>query len=137
MAHARRIIIIEDDPDLAWLVEIQLRNAGYDTGLAADGAAGLERFLDGGADLLLLDVNLPVMDGLQVLGRVREVSDVPVVLMTAYAWDRDDLRALGLRMEHYMPKPFSVRDLMARVESLLGDETVHTELLRKPTGDTT
>jgi two-component system, OmpR family, response regulator ResD len=121
--ESKRIIVVEDDADLGWLVQLHLQEAGYQVTLATDGATGLSVFLDDGADLLLLDVNLPVMDGLQVLLKVREVSSVPVVLMTAYAWDRDDLRGLGLGTDHYLPKPFSTRDLLARVRWFLGEET--------------
>ncbi len=120
--ESKRIIVVEDDADLGWLVQLHLQEAGYQVTLATDGATGLSVFLDDGADLLLLDVNLPVMDGLQMLLKVREVSPVPVILMTAYAWDRDDLRGLGLGMDCYLPKPFSTRDLHARVRSFLDRE---------------
>lgn len=116
----KRIIVIEDDGDLGWLVQLRLQQAGYEVDLAADGATGLQQFLGQGADLLLLDMNLPVMDGREVFTRVREVSEVPVVLITAYIWGLEDLQELGLDAEHYMPKPFSPKALVSRVQSLLG-----------------
>ena len=117
----KRIIVMEDDADLGWLLQLHLEQAGYDVCLTTDGATGLKHFLDDGADLILLDVNLPVMDGLQVLMKVREVSAVPVVVMTAYAWDRHDLRALGLLFEHYLPKPFSTQALVQQISSMVAD----------------
>jgi len=138
----KRIIIIEDDPDLGWLVQVRLQQAGYHASVAGDGAAGIRLFLSEGADLVLLDIDLPVMNGMEVLARVRKASNVPVVLMTAYLKQLQDLRTMGLDQEHYIAKPFSPKDLVARVECLLSSDAAetaknHTELLQKATGRTT
>lgn len=115
----KRIIVIEDDPDIAWLAQVRLEAAGYQVSTAPDGAAGLDAFLASGADLVLLDVNLPVMNGHEVFARLREVSQVPIVLMTAYGWDDDRLGFSGLQPECYLAKPFSPKELVARVATVL------------------
>lgn len=121
----QRIIVIEDDPDIAWLIQVRLEDAGYRVHIASDGASGLASFIATGADLVLLDVNLPVMDGREVYARMRERSRVPVVLMTAYGWDAGQIDGIGLDPSCFLPKPFSTRDLLARVRGCLeGSDTL-------------
>ncbi len=113
-----RIIVIEDDPDIAWLVQVRLEDAGYRGEGASDGAAGLDAFMVSGADLVLLDVNLPVMSGLEVFTRLRAQSAVPVMVMTAYGCDQEQIGFAGLDPVGYVAKPFSPRELVARISKV-------------------
>ncbi|MGV8952374.1 MAG: response regulator transcription factor [Cypionkella sp.] len=114
-----RILIVDDDPQIRAVLEIALERAGYDVIAARDGAAGLRRALRDAPDLVVLDVGLPEMDGLEVCRRLRAKSEVPVLFLTA----RDDEidRVLGLEMgaDDYVTKPFSPRELVARIKAIL------------------
>lgn len=114
-----RILVIEDEPRIAhWVTSFFIR-AGYEADSVHDGAIGLERILTETPDLVILDRMLPGMDGLEVLRRVREVSSVPVILLTAM--DKNEERIEGLRhgADDYQCKPFDPEELIARVEAVL------------------
>ena len=115
----KKILVIEDDEDIRTVVATRLKRAGYDTTVAADGKDGLRHFYGDRPDLVLLDIAMPVMDGWQVLERLREVSDVPVLILTAAAQERDKLRGLRSGADDYITKPFSGEELLARVEVAL------------------
>ena len=100
------ILIIEDEKDIARFIELELQAEGYRTEVAHDGISGLSRFREIQPDLLILDLMLPVMDGLEVARRVRKTSNVPIVILTAGADD-------------YIVKPFSIEELIARVRAHL------------------
>ena len=114
-----KILVVDDDPRLRELVVIALERAGYATITAADGQAALTHALREAPDLIVLDIGLPEMDGLEVCRRIRHGSDVPILFLTA----RDDEidRVLGLEMgaDDYVTKPFSPRELVARVRARL------------------
>ncbi len=124
----KKILVIEDDEDIRTVVVTRLTRAGYDTIVAVDGKDGLRRFYGDRPDLVVLDIAMPVMDGWQVLERLREVSEVPVLILTAAIQERDKLRGLRSGADDYITKPFSGEELLARVEvalrraSSLGDE---------------
>ena len=101
----KTILVIEDDEDIRTVVITRLNRAGYETTVAAD--------------LVVLDIAMPIMDGWQVLERLREVSDVPVLILTAAAQERDKLRGLRSGADDYITKPFSGEELLARVEVAL------------------
>ncbi len=116
----QQILIIEDDRDIASLIELHLRDAGYDAHVARDGEDGLRQALHRAPDLIVLDLSLPEVDGLEVCRRLRAQPSYPLVLMlTARSSEFD--RVLGLEMgaDDYLTKPFSVRELLARVKALL------------------
>lgn len=116
------VLVVEDDLDIAEMVELYLRNEGYRTERAADGARALELWRAARPDLIVLDIGLPKIDGLEVLRRVREsTSDahVPVIMLTARAEEIDELLGLGLGADDYVTKPFSPRALLARVKAVL------------------
>jgi len=115
----KKILVIEDDEDIRTVVTTRLRRAGYETTIAADGKDGLRHFYGDRPDLVVLDVAMPIMDGWQVLERLREISDVPVLILTAAAQERDKLRGLRSGADDYITKPFSPRELMARVKAVL------------------
>jgi len=114
-----RILIVEDDPDLAFGLEFNLRHEGFDVALAADGPTGLA-MLEQPFDLLVLDVMLPAVDGFEVLQRLRAAGrELPVLMLTARADEADKVRGLRSGADDYLTKPFGVMELVARVEALL------------------
>ena len=115
----KKILVIEDDEDIRTVVVTRLNRAGYKTTMASDGMDGLRHFYGDRPDLVLLDIAMPVMDGWQVMERLREVSDVPVLILTAGTQERDKLRGLRSGADDYITKPFSGEELLARVEVAL------------------
>jgi DNA-binding response OmpR family regulator len=116
---ARNILVVEDNRDLAELVALHLRDLAAVVDVVADGAAGLARARQGGYDLVILDLMLPGLDGLEVCRRLRAgASYLPILMLTAKSTEVD--RVLGLEMgaDDYLTKPFSIRELMARVKAI-------------------
>jgi DNA-binding response OmpR family regulator len=115
-----RILIVEDDPDLAFGLEFNLRHEGYDVALAVDGPTGLATALADPPDLGVLDVMLPGLDGFGVLERLRAAGlRMPVLMLTARADEGDKVRGLRSGADDYVTKPFGVMELVARIEALL------------------
>lgn len=115
-----RILIVEDEPRIAAFVSRGLEAAGYETLLVEDGPEGLEAALRGDADLVLLDVGLPTMDGFELLGELRSRgSAIPVIMLTARSSTRDTVTGLDAGANDYVPKPFTFEELLARVRSRL------------------
>jgi DNA-binding response OmpR family regulator len=112
-----RILLIEDDPDIAELVAMYLRQDGIETVTAGTGEAGLEAFATGPWDLLVLDINLPGMDGFEVLSEIRRESEVPVVILSARRDDVDVVYGLGIGADDFVTKPFSPKVLVARIRA--------------------
>ena len=112
-----KILIIEDDPEIASLQRDYLQISGFETCLAENGVDGLEAAQT--ADLVILDIMLPGLDGFAVLQKLRETSDIPVILLSARGEDIDKIRGLGLGADDYMQKPFSPGELVARVRAHL------------------
>ena len=119
MTAVARILVIEDDADICGSLQILLGRAGYRVLWAADGAQGLQCFRDENPDLVLLDLNLPVLDGWSVLERIRDVSAVPVMVLTARGLETDKARGLLSGADDYLTKPFGSAELVARIGGLL------------------
>ena len=115
----QKILIVEDELDIAETVELYLRKESYQTERARDGNRALELWRAAKPDLVLLDIGLPELDGLEVLKKVRAESGVPVIMLTARAEEIDELLGLGLGADDYITKPFSPRTLLARVKAVL------------------
>lgn len=113
-----RILIAEDDPSSRELLRRFLESKGYETIPAANGAEALERFNDQGADLLLLDVMMPKLDGWAVLEEVRRRSSIPVIMVTVKEPTEDKVKGLQLGADDYVTKPFDLRELEARIEAV-------------------
>jgi DNA-binding response OmpR family regulator len=112
-------LVVEDEPDIAMVLRMLLERAGYEVSHAGDGRQGLRMLHEKQPDLVLLDIGLPVLDGWVVLERIRDVSEVPVLLLTAHGLEADKVRGLRGGADDYLTKPFSSKELLARVEALL------------------
>ncbi|MEL6171128.1 MAG: response regulator transcription factor [Pseudomonadota bacterium] len=113
------ILIIDDDPQIRDVLRIALRQAGYEISEAGDGAEGLAKARNGKADLVVLDIGLPEMDGLELCKALREQSDVPVLFLTARDDEIDRVLGFELGGDDYVTKPFSPRELLARIKAIL------------------
>lgn len=114
-----RILIVEDERRTAETLELYLRAEGYDVRIVADGRLGLDEACSGRWDLVVLDLMLPGMYGMDVCRRVREVSDVPVLMLTARTLEEDQLRGFEIGADDYVTKPFSPRQVVARIRTIL------------------
>jgi len=114
-----KVLIVEDDDDLRDLVRTVVEREGMATIEAADGREGLRQFYEHRPSLLILDIGLPELDGWQVLERVRELGDVPVLILTAASDELDKVRGLRQGADDYVTKPFGRQELLARIHVLL------------------
>lgn len=114
-----RLLVVEDEPDIALALLTLLRRQDHQVVHAADGEAGLRAVYEHHPQLVVLDVGLPKLDGWEVLRRVRDVSDVPVLLLTAVGREEDKVRGLRAGADDYLTKPFHNGEFVARVEALL------------------
>jgi DNA-binding response OmpR family regulator len=119
MAEGRRILVVDDEPDLRDAVRVYLEMHGYSVLQAADGQEAVEKVRTTLPDLVVLDVMMPVMDGITALQQLRTLSAVPVIMLTVKGDEDDKVRALRLGADDYVTKPFSQRELLARIESVL------------------
>ncbi len=114
-----RILVIEDDQDISLGIRTVLGRSGFDVASSPDGKQGLRAFHSARPDLVVLDIGLPTLDGWSVLERIRDLSDVPVLILTAHGSEADKVRGLHGGADDYLTKPFGNRELAARVEALL------------------
>ena len=133
---AKRILIIEDEISIAELEKDYLELSGFEVVMKHDGTEGLKEVLENEYNLVLLDIMLPGTDGFEILKKIREVKDTPVLMVTAKKEDIDKIRGLGLGADDYITKPFSPSELVARVkahlsryERLTGAETRNSEIV--------
>ena len=116
---AKRVLIIEDDNNIAQLLELYLEKEGFQTCVARDGGKGVEQFRSMAPDLILLDIMLPVMDGWSVLKKVREEGDTPVIMLTAKGEVEDRVSGLESGADDYIVKPFEMKEVLARIHAVL------------------
>jgi DNA-binding response OmpR family regulator len=142
---AMTILIVEDEDKIARFLELELKHEGYGVIRASDGRDGLEKAESGKADLMVLDVMLPQLNGFEVLRRLRKSSDMPVIMLTARDEVMDKVAGLDGGADDYMTKPFAIEELLARIRlalkkkspqqavaqgSLLGVGKLHMDLAR-------
>jgi DNA-binding response OmpR family regulator len=128
-APLRRVLVVDDDDDIRLLLEELLRGAGYTVDTAEDGRAALRVFHANPCDLVILDLSMPELDGFETLERLRDLSDVPVILLTARSGEIDKVRGFRAGADDYVVKPFGRQELLARIEALLrrAPEPTHLE----------
>ena len=120
------ILLIEDEEALARFVELELRHEGYEVTKRFDGREGLETALAQDFDLILLDIMLPSLNGLEVLRRLRREKQTPVILLTARDAVMDKVTGLDTGADDYITKPFAIEELLARLRAALRKPAVHT-----------
>ncbi|GAB4581239.1 MAG: response regulator transcription factor [Anaerolineales bacterium] len=115
----RRILIVEDERRMARFIRLNLEHDGFQVIEAVTGQQAIQQLRDAFPDLILLDVMLPDLDGFNILKTIREISDVPVIMLTAKGEEEDRVRGLELGADDYVTKPFSPRELVSRVRAVL------------------
>jgi two-component system, OmpR family, KDP operon response regulator KdpE len=119
MGNEPRILVVDDDSKLLEALAIFLGKNGYKVSTATDGVEGLKRFFQLRPDLVVLDIMMPAMDGWEMCARIRELSDTPVIMLTARGQEFDKVKGLKMGADDYLVKPFSLRELEARIEAVL------------------
>jgi two-component system KDP operon response regulator KdpE len=114
-----KILVIDDDPDLTLLLKVQLERQNYQVVTASDGAEGLRQAYREHPGLVILDIMMPGMDGWEVCQRLREISQVPIIMLTARGMEQDVVRGLEAGADDYLVKPFDAEELAARIQSVL------------------
>ena len=120
---AKRVLIVEDEPNIVISLEFLMQREGYDVAVAGDGEAALDRVAKETPDLVVLDVMLPKVNGFEVCRRIRAEPrwrSVKILILTARGRDMEVAKGLGLGADAYVTKPFSTKDLVARIKQLLG-----------------
>lgn len=134
-----KILVVEDDRVVADLITFTVRRAGYEAVMANDAGSAIRRWLDDGPDLILLDINLPgtsdLKDGFAICKRIRSESDVPIILLTVRGEEEDIVHGLEAGADDYVLKPFSPRQLVARIQTVL--RRVNTRTVPPPTSFST
>src|SRR5271154_5569501 len=114
-----RVLVVDDEEDIRVLLEELLGRAGYEVDVVPDGRAALRRLFEAPPALVILDVTMPELDGYQTLERIRDLSDVPVLMLTARSQELERVRGLASGADDYVAKPFGRQELLARVQALL------------------
>ena len=114
-----KILVVEDEAKIARFVELELKYEGYEVELAGDGRTGLDKALHAGVDLVLLDIMLPGLSGIEVCRRIRLESEVPIIMLTAKDDVTDKVAGLDMGADDYMTKPFAIEELLARIRVAL------------------
>lgn len=119
MAKTPRILVVDDNLHCLWLTQMQLELHGYEVLLATDGQMAIETAIAQQPDLIILDVEMPVLDGYAACQRIRSISDVPIIMLSARSQDKDRVRGLDMGADQYLTKPCAMQEILARVEALL------------------
>ncbi len=116
---AKRILLVDDEPLILKGLKFSLEQDGYETDTAADGEEALAKMRNGGYDIVLLDVMLPKLSGIEVCQNIRETNNVPIIMLTAKGEDMDKILGLEYGADDYMTKPFNILEVKARIKSIL------------------
>ncbi|WP_318661968.1 response regulator transcription factor [Treponema sp.] len=117
--NLEKVLIVEDDPGISDFIDLELKHEGFETCVANTGRKALEQFEKFNPTLILLDVMLPEISGLEVLRRIRKTSEVPVIMVTAKGDTYDRVNGLDAGADDYIPKPFEIEELLARMRAVL------------------
>src|SRR5215216_3353470 len=119
MTNQARILVVDDEPQLTRVLRTGLKSRGYDVRAAADGLAGFEAFTDWHPDLVITDLAMPNVDGLELCRRLRAISQVPIIVLSAKGEEKTKVEALDLGADDFVTKPFGIDELLARVRASL------------------
>src|SRR5580698_6879215 len=119
MAEQTRVLLVEDDPNIVDLIRSNLAVRGFDTMVSTDGVRALHLLESGRPDVVLLDLMLPGVDGMELCREIRERSAVGIIVVSARRGERDKISALNVGADDYMTKPFSIEELLARITATL------------------
>ena len=119
MTEQPRILVVDDEPQLTRVLRTGLKSRGYDVRAAADGLAGFEAFTDWHPDLVITDLAMPNVDGLELCRRVRAISQVPIIVLSAKGEEKTKVEALDLGADDFVTKPFGIDELLARIRASL------------------
>lgn len=129
-----RILVVDDEPQLTRVLRTGLTARGYDVRTAADGLAGFEAFTDWHPDLVITDLAMPHVDGLELCRRLRAVSQIPIIVLSAKGEEKTKVEALDIGADDYVTKPFGIDELLARVRASL--RRAKTAAINEPTETT-
>jgi len=132
MNERPRILVVDDEPQLTRVLRTGLKSRGYDVRAAADGLAGFETFSDWHPDLVITDLAMPNVDGLEFCRRLRAVSQVPIIVLSAKGEERTKVEALDLGADDYVTKPFGIDELLARVRASLRRSSTDSKTETEP-----
>ena len=121
------ILIVEDEPKIARFTQLELEHEGFRTSIEGNGRRAYERIIQEDYDVVLLDVMLPEMDGFEICQKVRELSDVPIIMLTARDDIEDKVNGLDIGADDYLTKPFAIKELLARIRLILRRKSVAQE----------
>ncbi len=129
----KKILIVEDDLKLLRYLELELQHEGYEANTVSNGKAGLDEALKGGYDLVILDIMLPGMNGMEVCRKIRQISDLPIIMLTARGDTMDKIAGLDFGADDYITKPFEIEEFLARVRRFFRKKTEdHHEIISGP-----
>lgn len=128
-----RILVVDDEPQLTRVLRTGLTSRGYDVRAAADGLSGFETFSDWHPDLVITDLAMPNVDGLELCRRLRAISQVPIIVLSAKGEERTKVEALDLGADDFVTKPFGIDELLARVRASLRRSSAQTKTEPAPT----
>ena len=131
-SRPRRVLVVDDEPRMIHFIRLNLEHDGYEVIEATSGTEALENLRDRMPDLILLDVMMPEMDGFETLQLLREISTVPVIMLTAKGEEEDRVRGLELGADDYITKPFSPREMVSRVRAVIRRTETPSSLTREP-----
>ena len=136
MQKQHKILIVEDEWKLARFIQMELEHEGFITEIEGNGRMALDKIIQGNNNLILLDIMIPELDGIEICKRVREVSDIPIIMLTARDEISDKVKGLNLGANDYMTKPFAMQELLARIDVALRNykpqqaDIAHTHILQ-------
>jgi two-component system, OmpR family, KDP operon response regulator KdpE len=133
MTEKPRILVVDDEPQLTRVLRTGLKSHGYDVRAAADGLAGFETFTDWRPDLVITDLAMPNVDGLELCRRLRAISQVPIIVLSAKGEEKTKVEALDLGADDYVTKPFGIDELLARVRASLRRSSTQSQSEPEPT----